>query len=146
MPKYALHDFIATVPSCVQTTCLSVVLEIFELGQCDRLVVVSEQQYPIGVLYPSRLISYGCGVGFDVQQPLSALGVAVVEPIVTLPAELSVEQFRFYVNSQSKTNTDFDWALVDLDGKFLGLLDSTRLLPFFGVPSINRYRQTTCRR
>ncbi len=135
MPKYALHDFIATVPSCVQTTCLSVVLEIFELGQCDRLVVVSEQQYPIGVLYPSRLISYGCGVGFDVQQPLSALGVAVVEPIVTLPAELSVEQFRFYVNSQSKTNTDFDWALVDLDGKFLGLLDSTRLLPFLVSPA-----------
>ena len=134
MQKYMLHDFIATVPSCVQTTRISSVLEIFSQGQCDRLVVVNEQQCPIGVLNLRRLMpqlisSYGTKLSLDVQQPLSALGVTLVEPIATLPAELSVEQFGLYLRSQqSQTNTDSDWALVDRAGKFLGLLDTAHLL------------------
>ena len=137
MPKYALHDFIELVPECVDTTRLSIVLEIFSKGQCDRLVVVSEQQCPIGVLHLRRLMpqlmnSYGGGgVSLDVQQPVFELGLDLVEPILTIPAELSVEQFGFYLNSQqSQTNTLSDWALIDEGGKFLGLLDSPRLLQF----------------
>ena len=137
MPKYALHDFIELVPECVDTTRLSIVLEIFSKGQCDRLVVVSEQQCPIGVLHLRRLMpqlmsSYGeSGVSLDVQQPVFELGSDLVEPILTIPAELSVEQLGFYLSSQqSQTNTSSDWALIDEAGKFLGLLDSPRLLQF----------------
>lgn len=142
MQKYMLHDFIATVPSCVQTTRISSVLEIFSQGQCDRLVVVNEQQCPIGVLNLRRLmpqlLSYGTKVSLDVQQPLSELGVTLVEPIATLPAELSVEQFGLYLRSQqSQTNTDSDWALVDRAGKFLGLLDTTRLLQFLASQPVS---------
>lgn len=158
MPKYALHDFIVIVPSCLQTTRLSVVLEIFSKGQCDRLVVVSEQQCPIGVLNLRRLMPqlmslYGCGVGLDVQQPVSGLELDLVEPIVTLPAKLSVEQFGFYLRSQQfQTNTGSDWALIDQSGKFLGLLDSVRLLQFLAsLPAaidndeLERERVARCR-
>ncbi len=141
MRTRALHDFIVTVPTCVEATRLAVVLEIFSKGQCDRLVVVSEQQYPIGVVNLRRLMpqmmsscedvrgSSPSPSYLNVQQPLCGLGLGLVEPIVTIPAQLSVEQFGAYLRNQpEKTNTGVDWALVDSDGKFLGLVDSPRLL------------------
>ena len=150
MSNYTLYDFILTVPTCVQTTSISGVLEMFSLGQCECLVVVSEQQYPIGVLYPERLMplvisSYGCEDIIDVQQPLSAVGLDLVEFIGTLSAELSVEQFGSYLR-QNQTNTGLGWALVDSSDKFLGVVDSPRLLQFLanqswgGITVSNRRR------
>jgi len=46
---------------------------------------------------------------------------------------LSVEQFGLYLRSQQSKNTGSDWALVDSAGKFLGLLDSSRLLQFLAI-------------
>jgi len=139
MPEYMLRDFIATVPNCVQTNPLAVVLEIFSQGQCDRLVVLNQQHCPVGVLPLQRLMpqlinAAGCGISLDVQQPLSALDVDLIEPIATLPAELSIEQFKLYLHSQQfQINTDSDWAIVDVDGKFLGLLESSRLWQFIAL-------------
>ncbi len=146
MRTRALHDFIVTVPTCVEATRLAVVLEIFSKGQCDRLVVVSEQQYPIGVVNLRRLMPQVMSSSEDVrgsspsrsylnvQQPLYGLGLGLVEPIVTIPAQLSVEQFGAYLRNQpDKTNTGVDWALVDSDGKFLGLVDSPRLLQYLAI-------------
>ena len=127
MPEYVLHDFMTTVPSCFQTDDLAVALNIFKLGQCDRLVVVSEQQCPVGVLYAAHLIAQ---FRSDTQQPLQTLGVPFVEPIAVLPAELSVEQFEFSLRSQYSTHTGSDWVLVDSSGKYLGFLDCTRVLQF----------------
>lgn len=137
--KYMLHNFIVIVPSCVQTTRISSVLEIFSQGQCDRLVVVNKQQCPIGVLNLRRLMpqligSSGYKASEYVQQPLWAVAQALVEPIATLPAELGVEQFGLYLRSQkSQTNTGSDWALVDRTGKLLGILDTARLLQFLAL-------------
>lgn len=142
MPEYLLHDFITTVPSCVQTTCLAAVLEIFEFGQCDRLVVVSEQQCPVGLLYAAHLMpqlirTYGCSVGLDTQQLLWTLDTSLVEPIAILPAELSVEHFGLYLRSQqSRSNIGFDWVLVDSTGKYLGLLDTTKVWQFLASFSV----------
>jgi len=139
MPEYMLRDFIATVPNCVQTNPLAVVLEIFSQGQCDRLVVLNQQQSPIGVLSLQRLMpqlinAAGCGIRLDVQQPLSALDVDLVEPIATLPAELSIEQFKLSLHSQQfPINAECDWAIVDAEGKFLGLLESSRLWQFIAL-------------
>lgn len=139
MPEYMLRDFIATVPNCVQTNPLAVVLEIFSQGKCDRLVVLNQQHCPVGVLPLQRLMpqlinAAGCGISLDVQQPLSALDVDLIEPIATLPAELSIEQFKLYLHSQQfQINTDSDWAIVDVDGKFLGLLESSRLWQFIAL-------------
>jgi len=140
MLKYPLYDFIATVPSCVETTTLAIVLEIFEQEQCDRLMVLNQQQCPIGLLYSARLGSQLLAAAvkddqyfnyLDLQQPVATLGLALIQPIQTLPASDGVEQFgAFLGDQQTQTNTNLDWALIDKDGKFLGFVDSRRLLQF----------------
>ena len=138
MLKYPLSDFIATVPSCVETTTLAVVLEIFEQEQCDRLIVLNQQQCPIGLLNCARLLSkFLVAQGdqyfnyLDLQQPVATLGFALIQPLQTLSASDNVEQLgSFLREQQTPTNINLDWALIDKDGKYVGLVDSWRLLQF----------------
>jgi signal transduction histidine kinase/CheY-like chemotaxis protein len=70
-------------------------------------------------------------VQLDLQQPISAWKAAITKPILTLSADCAIEQLSFLLASASKaTNNSADWALTDVGGKFLGLLDSGRLLQF----------------
>ncbi|WP_445638606.1 ATP-binding protein [Nostoc sp. DSM 114161] len=133
MLDYPLYNFQAIVPSCPQTTTLAVVLEIFEKEQCDRLVVVNQQQYPIGLLYSVRLIQQLLGHSDDknlnLQQSLSIWGQALIDPIQTIPVSERVEQLSWrFSQQQAQKQQNLDWALVDSDGKYLGLVDTPRLL------------------
>ena len=134
MLQYPLYNFLTTVSSCLETITLAVVLEIFEKEQCDRLVVVNQQQCPIGLLYSARLTQKllatdGNEQFLNLQQPLSTWGQTLIEPIQILPAAHRVEQFGLCLPcQQTSTDNSLDWALVDADGKFLGLLNSARLL------------------
>jgi signal transduction histidine kinase/FixJ family two-component response regulator len=134
MLRYPLYDFLATVPICTQTSTLAIVLEIFEQEQCDRLVVVNQQQCPIGLLYSAHLIQkLWAAVDGDqllnLQQPLSNLSSSLIVPIQTIPASERVEQFGLLLRHQkTQINGNLDWVLIDQEGKFLGLLDSSRLL------------------
>ncbi len=136
MLQYPLYDFVATVPSCTETTTLAVLLEIFAQQQCDRAIVVNEQQYPIGLLYSSRLIPQflaakqrqGNFKFLDLQQPISILDKALIEPIQILSASDNVDQFGFFLASQSGETNNLNWALIDADKKYLGLVDTVSLL------------------
>lgn len=132
MLDYPLYDFQATVPSCPQTTTLAVVLEIFEQQQCDRLVVLNQQQYPIGLLYSIRLIEKLLGhsdeKNLNLQQSVSIWGQALIDPIQTIPVSERVEQLISRLSQQTKKPQNLDWALIDCDGKYLGLVDTSRLL------------------
>jgi signal transduction histidine kinase/DNA-binding response OmpR family regulator len=137
MLQYPLYDFIATVPSCVETATVADVLEIFQQGQCDRLAVLDKQKCLLGLIYSARLVSQlltadqgeGRSKYLDLQQPLSTLAQGLIEPIQTIPASLRVEQLSLFLHSQQiQANTNLDWALIDSNGKFLGLVDSSRLL------------------
>lgn len=133
MLHYPLYDFQATVPSCPQTSTLAVVLEIFEKEQCDRLVVVNEQQCPVGLLYSARLIQkllvYSDDKNLNLQQSLSTWGQALIEPIQTISACDRVEQLSWRLGEQEiPKNQSLDWALIDSDGQYLGLVDNSRLL------------------
>ncbi|MBW4645012.1 MAG: hybrid sensor histidine kinase/response regulator [Goleter apudmare HA4340-LM2] len=134
MLHYPLYDFLATVPICVETSPLAIVLEIFEQEQCDRLVVVNQQQCPIGLLYSAHVIQkLWAAVDGDqllnLQQPLSTFSSSLIAPIQTIPATEHVAQFGLFLRyQQTQINGNLDWALIDPDGKFLGLLDSARLL------------------
>lgn len=134
MLQYPLYDFLATVPICVETSTLAMVLEIFEQEQCDRVVVVNQQQCPVGLLHSARLTqkllaAFGDD-RFHLQQPLSIFDAALIEPIQTIPAAERVEQFSLFLRYQATqiNHNNLDWALIDPNGKFLGLLDSSRLL------------------
>ncbi|MHC5615402.1 MAG: ATP-binding response regulator [Nostoc sp.] len=133
MLHYPLYDFQATVPSCPQTSSLAVVLEIFEQEQCDRLVVVNQQQCPIGLLYSVRLIpkllADSDDKNLNLHQSLSTWGQALIEPIQTISASECVEQLSLRLGYlQGEKPQNLDWALIDSDGRYLGLLDSSRLL------------------
>ncbi len=134
MLQYPLSDFLATVNSCSETNTLAVVLEMFEQEQCDRLVVVNYQQYPIGVIYSAQLTqkflsATGNRQIFNLQQPLSTWGQDIIEPIQILPATHRVEQLIVFWREQPQsTQNHCEWALVDADGRLLGLLNSVRLL------------------
>ncbi|MCC5619022.1 hybrid sensor histidine kinase/response regulator [Nostoc sp. CHAB 5836] len=133
MLDYPLYDFQATVPSCPQTSSLAVVLEIFEQEQCDRLVVVNQQQCPIGLLYSARLIpkllAHSDDKNLNLHQSLSSWGQGLIEPIQTISASERVEQLNLHLcYPQGEKHQNLDWALIDRDGRYLGLLDSSRLL------------------
>ncbi|MEH2333184.1 hybrid sensor histidine kinase/response regulator [Nostoc sp.] len=133
MLDYPLYDFQATVPSCLQTSSLAVVLEIFEQKQCDRLVVVNQQQCPIGLLYSARLIpkllAQSDDKNLNLQQSLSTWGQGLIEPIQTISASERVERLSLrWCDSQVEKSQNLDWALIDSEGRYLGLLDSSRLL------------------
>ncbi len=136
MLEYPLYDFVATVPSCRETTTLAVLLEIFTSLECDRTVVVNEQQYPIGLLYSSRLIPQflaakqrqGSFKFLDLQQPISILDKALIEPIQILSASDNVDQFGLFLRSQSGESKNLNWALIDVEKKYLGLVDTVKLL------------------
>ncbi|WP_375512479.1 ATP-binding protein [uncultured Nostoc sp.] len=133
MLDYPLYDFQATVPSCSQTSSLAVVLEIFEQEQCDRLVVVNQQQSPIGLLYSARLIqkllAHSDDKNLNLHQSLSIWGQGLIEPIQTISASERVEQLGLHLcYAQAEKQQNLDWALIDSDGQYLGLLDSSCLL------------------
>jgi signal transduction histidine kinase/DNA-binding NarL/FixJ family response regulator len=135
MLHYPLHNFLATVPKCGETSALVAVLEIFEQEQCDRLVVVNQQRMPIGLLNSARLTQKLLTESNEaqylqlLQQPLTNWKQSVFEPVQILAAGDRVEQFVQFLRYQpAQTNNIVNWVLIDAEGKFLGLLDSTRLL------------------
>jgi signal transduction histidine kinase len=134
MLQYPLYDFLATVPNCVETSTLAMVLEIFEQEQCDRLVILNQQQCPLGLVYSARLTQKLLATSSedldgDLQQPLLTWDQTIIEPLKTIPATYCIDQLRRLLSyQQTQKNNNFDWALIDTDGKFLGLLNSARLL------------------
>ncbi|NMG10109.1 ATP-binding protein [Brasilonema sp. UFV-L1] len=145
MLQYPLYDFIATVPSCVETATLAIVLQIFQQQQCDRLAVLDKHKCLVGLVYSARLLPQLLTANqgqshskyLDLQQPLSTLDQSFIEPIQAIPASLSVEHLSSLLGSQqSQANTNLDWALVDSSGKFLGLMDSSRLLQLLATQKL----------
>lgn len=146
MLQYPLDEFLANVTSCLETSTLAMVLEIFEQQQCDgrsrsvskrspalgdRLVIVNEQQCPVGLLHSGQLArkllaATGNELFLNLQQPLSTFSQALIEPIQILPASHSVEQLGVFWRYHQAHN--WEYVLVDGEGKFLGILDSVRLL------------------
>ncbi len=108
MPPPNLKEFASPVPICKQTAGLATVLEIFRSSGCDAIVVVSEQQRPLGIVnirqvMPHLLSRQGFGetpvamATGDFYKPLSQLEPPIIEPVVILSAQLSLSQFWVYL-------------------------------------------------
>ncbi|MFB2937562.1 ATP-binding protein [Aerosakkonemataceae cyanobacterium BLCC-F154] len=163
-----VKEFIAFVPSCTERTSLGKILDIFQQHECDRIVVVTEQDIPLGVLHLYSLLPYlrqrkgkktaaasprtaeksetqekvaslssqKTGSKCSLLQPLSELNLSTIAPLITLPAEFSLPEFWPYLRSEiSRLGKNQDFGLVNLSGKFLGLLDIQRLLEFVAADS-----------
>ncbi len=179
-----LKEFANPVPVCSQTSSLATLLEMFSSSGCDAIVVVSEQQTPLGVVTARQVMPHLLSLARleaspvatrnaiaralpttgDFHKPISQLEPPIIEPVVILPAQLSLSQFWGYLqesedrlkrgwglgeevstkinqlsskfcptpipNSQSPMPLTQQWALVDREGKFLGLLNSWLILKF----------------
>jgi signal transduction histidine kinase/DNA-binding response OmpR family regulator len=58
IPTPSLKEFLQPVRVCLQTAPLEAVIELFTSCECDRIVVVNEQQYPVGVVNLRKLMPY----------------------------------------------------------------------------------------
>ncbi len=144
MLKYSLYELVVTVPSCFETDTVATILKM-QSKRCNRIIVLNEQQHPIGVLDPGHLVTYlftdiyeedpgidnesGENDLFDSQQPISNLKSDIFNPIKILPADISWENLCLFLEKEYiGKNIDLESAIVDQDGKFLGVLDRWELL------------------
>ncbi|HEY9727306.1 MAG TPA: ATP-binding protein [Chroococcales cyanobacterium] len=108
MPTPSLKEFAQAIPVCQQTAGLAAMLEIFHSSGCDTIVVVSEQQHPLGVVSLRQVIPYWIRFAQsekspenmadgEFHKPLSQLDPPVIEPLTILPAQMSLSQFWTYL-------------------------------------------------
>ena len=143
-PSLPLNHFIQPVPVCEQKASLEEVLAIFQSGQHEMIAIVSEQRSPLGIINCGSLMPHllkrlpvglaaSLGSAFPSDNPLSSLSPidlrSLMEPIATLPAQLSVKEFWLYLQAEHRRSASNQFfAVVDSSGKFLGILDSWSLL------------------
>lgn len=167
MPSPSLKEFAQAIPVCDLTSGLGTMLEIFHSSGSDAIVVVNEQQCPLGIINLRQVMPYlmpTTGLeenpflitSADFHKPLSQLEPSLIEPLATLPAQQNLSQFLAHLgewgiktehwepgrsqnspnsptpqlpnSSNSPLPSSEHWALVDVEGKFIGLLNSWLLL------------------
>jgi signal transduction histidine kinase/DNA-binding response OmpR family regulator len=171
MLHYRVDNFISIGLSCSQTITLAALLELFEVENCDthsdllrdrvkqplysdvpreplrdRIVVLNEKNYPIGLLYSAGLMSYllafvsnksGSESTKFLQQQVLSLDNSLLKPIQTVSATESIEKFNQLLNSPGNASNIVDWVVIDANKKYLGLLDSARLLKHLTKSSVS---------
>ncbi|MEL6460376.1 MAG: ATP-binding protein [Cyanobacteria bacterium J06621_15] len=136
---YPLYEFITRVPYCYETSSVKEVLSFFEQEQSPQQIVVLNEQYiPLGLLDATNLLAlaiYGKpyreqgNTHFDNWDlPISCLDKEFIQTIQILSSSLSLEQFGAKLRNQKLPVNSQNWLLVDEYGKFLGILDSCKLL------------------
>lgn len=156
MAYTTLKKFIYSIPICLHTENLQVVWSIFCKEKYNELVVVNHQYKPLGLIYLHNLIpdidlkpenqsSQNHVLTLNWQQPLSEVDSLTLNGLRVLSADLTITQLWPYLQAQSEgqINEEFDTldlahpstpiAVVDREGKFLGLLDTWRLLEFIAT-------------
>jgi signal transduction histidine kinase/DNA-binding response OmpR family regulator len=150
-----LKEFIEPVPIANLDTDLETLLEILSAAASDRLVVIDRQHHPLGLLNLRRLVlDLGSAIEEKSAQATSNLGkersltqvlahlqtklphneigqhlpAAIVVPLTTVSAELSLSEFCHHLPATKESIAEPAYAVVDGEGKFLGLVDAWRLL------------------
>ena len=145
LPPLTLKDFVRSVPVCEQTN-LASVLSLFQSGDYESIVVVSEHQSPVGVLNCRRLMPVVEHFVSPNSRPWAAPSLSsdalrsLIEPIAILPAQMPAKSW-FYEQTEQRFTSASPYALVDPEGKFVGLLDSHSLLKYL-LTHYTRQNQT----
>ena len=126
-----LQRFIISVPICSEQVTLEAILAIVQSIKNEAIVVVNEQQSPLGLINCASLLSHLLKQSSNsLELSFSTIDLhSFIEPLIVLPARISVKDLLPYLQvSNSVESNHKSFALVDLEGKFLGLLDSWSLL------------------
>ncbi len=135
----SLQKFSQSVPFCIQTEPLEAVRSIFRSGQHEVVVVVNHNQVPQGSIYLHTLLPYilnkqrhsqrGLNTrSIDWQKPLQLLEPPILRSLRLLPAGSPTGELMSFLNDSQGDRSPI--ALVDSQGKFIGLLDTLGLLEF----------------
>ncbi|AFZ00919.1 hybrid sensor histidine kinase/response regulator [Calothrix sp. PCC 6303] len=148
MLHYSLYEFILSLPSCQGTLRLATILEMFEQTQCDRIIVLNEENIPIGLLNSACLLRKLLLLPeVDLQQQLGnllngSLNGEFIEPIQVISAKTKFEDFCQILkqeHSDHKNHHDLNWIVVDdADNRLLGVLDSLRILKYISQQTITK--------
>lgn len=142
-----LSNFISRTPQCSPTETLSRVLDLLESQDSLCLAIVNAKQQPLGIVHLHRLllalrdrervvaaVSTANRIEWlsDMAPedcPLAAFDSSIVSPLEILPVNLTLDRLFPYLEERGDRAA---YAIVDADDKFLGLLDSWRLLQYLG--------------
>ncbi|NES64522.1 MAG: hybrid sensor histidine kinase/response regulator, partial [Okeania sp. SIO2D1] len=155
MAYTTLKKFISSIPICLHTENLQVVWSILCKEKYNELVVVNHQHKPLGLIYLHNLIHYidlkpetqpsqNHALILNWQKPLSEVDSLTLNGLRVLSADLTITELWPYLQAQSEGQIEesdtldigppsIPIAVVDREGKFLGLLDTWRLLEFIAT-------------
>lgn len=130
MLEYPLDEFIITVPICWQSTTLADILSIFESENSERLVVVSELGAPTGIVHlasllPQVLTATQEQSAQNLQHQLLTFN-HIIKTIRLVSIEATIQEFSQVLYSPGDSDTSI--VVTDSYGKYVGLVDTTRLL------------------
>lgn len=145
-----LEAFIQTVPVCEATVPLATVLTLLQSTSQETLAIVSPENLPLGVV-PTRVLfshlaRHQLNESLEANKSLAVAPTssqesndltpisleALMEPAIVLPAKTKVSELGAYLPTDNLENLHYPTcALVDEQGKFLGLLNHWRLLQYF---------------
>jgi signal transduction histidine kinase/ActR/RegA family two-component response regulator len=143
MYTLSLREFVDPVPVCAEVASPVTVLELLRQTGDDRVVMLDDEQHPIGIVQLHRLMLFlfeGNLLGgsfrhgaIATEQSWSVLatetGQTLLEPLPTLPEYWTLTQFQPYLREIEQHH----WAVIDASGRFLGLLNRLRLLQFIAT-------------
>lgn len=130
-----LDYFIESVPIGEPTANIETILKIFQSVEPEAIAIVNPQRLPIGIVRCRSLLYYLAQhfIGGK-REPISTslAGIELkhfMEPVKILPARMKVGELWSYLNEERQASLhETPHALVDSDGKFLGLLNNQSLL------------------
>ncbi|MGG6263642.1 ATP-binding protein [Leptolyngbya sp. AN03gr2] len=109
----SIREFVESAPVCLQSATLAEVINTMGRHQADRLVLVNERQFPIGILHAHSLLAHAhCFEETDLE-PL-------IQPLPTIEDSIDVFEIDF-------SNPLRYWAVIDRAAQFVGLIDSFAL-------------------
>lgn len=109
----SIREFVESAPVCLQSATLTEVIELMGRYHADRLVIVNERQFPVGILHAHSLLAYARHPeDFDLDPLIEALPM-IGESMDLLDVEFS-NPIRY-------------WAVVDRAYRFVGLVDGVAL-------------------
>lgn len=142
MKTVGLRAFMASVPTCVETDSLAIIGQLFQHSNSEQVVVLNIQQQPIGILSLSRCWSIFSEISAahmgaltlrDSLQSVQSNWLPQTPPLLgsltLLPEHWNIEQFWPHLERIEQEQ----WALVNEDDVYLGLLDRLGLLQYLAL-------------
>ncbi|MBW4538127.1 MAG: response regulator [Myxacorys chilensis ATA2-1-KO14] len=123
------REFIEPAPVCSASAGISIAAEIVHQQAYDRVVVIDDSNYPVGLVHFRQLLPF---LGADyAHQPLSTL-----LKTDSLPCVVQDQRLSDYMAELEYSPVRF-WAVIDCDRNYLGVVDIFYLRKFLAIATSN---------